>query len=232
MQTSTAYRPGEQSIFEETLTAWRKGELSSTVLVDHREAKGRIDLDDEAHTMRQLVRSTARRLGWMDLDRLYREMRDPRSCPDVETAARYFLNRPMSGQDAWIAKDVHERQTRADVVEMGESICVGFDGSLNDDSTVLRGCRMSDGFLFRLGLWAKPDGPAGIGWEVPRLEVLAAIREAYRPLRRGAGLLRPARVALRHRRRWLRSSARAGHRVADVSVLARWLRRWIVCTRA
>jgi hypothetical protein len=38
---------------------------------------------------------------------------------------------------------------------------------------------MSDGFLFRLGLWAKPDGPAGIGWEVPRLEVLAAIREAY-----------------------------------------------------
>jgi hypothetical protein len=28
LQTSTAYRPGEQSIFEETLTAWRKGELS------------------------------------------------------------------------------------------------------------------------------------------------------------------------------------------------------------
>jgi phage terminase large subunit-like protein len=179
LQTSTAYRPGEQSIFEETLTAWRKGELPASVLVDHREAKGRIDLDDTAHTMRQLRHVYGAASEWMDLDRIYREMRDPRSCPDVETAARYFLNRPMSGRDAWIAKDVHDRQTRADVVEMGEAITIGFDGSLNDDSTVLRGCRISDGFLFRIGVWAKPDGPAGIGWEVPRLEVLAAIRETF-----------------------------------------------------
>jgi phage terminase large subunit-like protein len=179
LQTSTAYRPGEQSIFEETLTAWRKGELAKTVLVDHREAKGRIDLDDEAHTLAQLRQVYGAAAEWMDLDRIYREMRDPRSCPDVETAARYYLNRPMSGQDAWIAKDVHERQTRADVIEPGEHIALGFDGSLNDDTTVLRGCRMSDGFLFRIGAWPKPDGPAGMGWAVPRLEVLAAIREAF-----------------------------------------------------
>lgn len=179
LQTSTAYRPGEQSIFEETLTAWRKGELAASVLVDHREAKGRIDLDDEAHTMRQLKQVYGAAAEWMDLDRIYREMRDPRSCPDVETAARYFLNRPMSGRDAWIAKDIHERQTKADVVDMGEPICIGFDGSLNEDSTVLRGCRMSDGYLFRIGVWAKPEGPAGIGWEVPRLEVLAAIRDTF-----------------------------------------------------
>jgi hypothetical protein len=38
---------------------------------------------------------------------------------------------------------------------------------------------MSDGFLFKIGAWAKPDGAAGAGWEVPRLEVLAAIREAF-----------------------------------------------------
>lgn len=179
LQTSTAYRPGEQSIFEETLTSWRKGELSPTVLVDHREAKGRIDLDDAEHTMKQLQQVYGAASGWMDLDRIYREMRDPRSCPDVETAARYFLNRPMSGQDAWIAKDVHERQTKAEAVAPGTAIALGFDGSINDDSTVLRGCRMSDGFLFKIGVWAKPDGPQGIGWEVPRREVLAAIRDAY-----------------------------------------------------
>jgi phage terminase large subunit-like protein len=179
LQTSTAYRPGEQSIFEETLTAWRKGELSPSVYVDHREAKGKIDLEDEAHTMRQLKQVYGAAAEWMDLGRIYREMRDPRSCPDVETAARYFLNRPMSGQDAWIAKDIHERQTKADVVALGEAIALGFDGSLNDDSTVLRGCRMSDGYLFRIGTWAKPEGPAGIGWEVPRLEVLAAIRQTH-----------------------------------------------------
>jgi hypothetical protein len=50
LQTSTAYRPGEQSVFEETLTAWRKQELSPSVLVDHREAKGRIRYRRRAST--------------------------------------------------------------------------------------------------------------------------------------------------------------------------------------
>lgn len=180
MQTTTAYRPGEQSIAEQTLTAWRKGELSQSVHVDHREAKGRVDIIDRDHTMAQLRYVYGAAAAWMDLDRIYREMCDPRSCPDDATAARYFLNRPMSTQDAWIAKDVHERQTRhGDVVAAGEAITIGFDGSLNDDTTVLRGCRMSDGFLFRIGAWPKPDGVAGIGWEVPRADVLATIREAF-----------------------------------------------------
>jgi hypothetical protein len=53
----------------------------------------------------------------MDLDRIYREMLDPRSCPDEATAARYFLNRPMSTVDAWIAKDVARAAgPRGDVV--------------------------------------------------------------------------------------------------------------------
>ncbi|HXI11179.1 MAG TPA: hypothetical protein VNM92_00840, partial [Thermoanaerobaculia bacterium] len=51
-QTTTAYRPGEQSVAEDTFTAWRKGELSSRVFVNHREAKGKVDLDDEEHTKR------------------------------------------------------------------------------------------------------------------------------------------------------------------------------------
>lgn len=178
LQTSTAYRPGEQSIFEETLTAWRKGELDASVLVDHREAKGRIDITDEKHTMSQLGQVYGAAASWMDLPRIYREMCDPRSCPDEATAARYFLNRPMSTKDAWIAKDVHDRQKRTRVVEPGEEITLGFDGSLNDDTTVLRGCCVSDGFLFRIGAWPKPDGAAGIGWEVPRADVLAAIDEA------------------------------------------------------
>lgn len=178
-QTSTAYRPGEQSVFEETLTAWRKGELSPRVYVNHREAKGRIDIRDEDHTMRQLRYVYGASSEWQDLDRKYRDMLDPRICPDDATAARYFLNRPMSTVDAWIAKDVHERQTKHEVVEMGTPIALGFDGSLNEDTTVLRGCRMSDGYLFRIGAWAKPAGAAGIGWEVPRSDVLATIREAH-----------------------------------------------------
>ncbi|WP_372672985.1 hypothetical protein [Amycolatopsis kentuckyensis] len=208
LQTSTAYRPGEQSVFEETLTAWRKGELPASVFVDHREARGRIDINDKAHTIAQLKQvygaAMDPKTGWMDPEAVYATMKDPRKCADEATAARYYLNRPMSGQNAWIAKDVYERQsviaeplegdTRPRpmaVVLPGEEITVGFDGSLNDDTTVLRGCRMSDGFLFRIGAWPKPAGIDGIGWEVPRRDVLATIRETYRRYRVKRGYFDP-----------------------------------------
>lgn len=180
-QTSTAYRPGEQSVFETTLTQWRKKELPESVYVNHREATGKIDLDDKDRTIRQLREVYGPAAEWIDLDRKYRDMRDVRICPDDETAARYFLNRPMSSKDAWIPDDVVKRQGTKSVVTVaaGESIALGFDGSLNDDSTVLIGCRMSDGFLFKVGIWAKPEGPAGNWWEVPRADVLAKIRESF-----------------------------------------------------
>lgn len=177
-QTSTAYRPGEGSVFEDTLTAWRKGELSSAVHVNHREAKGRIDIQDRDHTIKQLNQVYGASAEWHDMDRKYLDMLDPRVCEDEETAARYFLNRPMSSRDAWIPADVVERQVKDDRVEPGTAIALGFDGSLNDDSTVLIGSRMSDGFLFPIGIWSKPAGPAGNWWEVPRSEVLAEIRHA------------------------------------------------------
>lgn len=179
LQTSTAYRPGEMSIFEETLTAWRKQELSKTVYVNHREAKGRIDIQDHDHTLAQLNYVYGAASAWMDLERIYREMLDPRSCPDEETAARYFLNRPLSGRDAWITDAVVERQKRAEAVPDGTAISLGFDGSLNDDSTVLIATRMSDGFVFPIDIWAKPAGPEGNWWEVPRSDVLATIRQTF-----------------------------------------------------
>lgn len=184
LQTTTAYKPGEESIAEQKLTAWRKGKLDSSVYVDHREARGRIEITDRDHTLKQLRQVYGEAMdperGWMEAERVYQDMLDPTVCRDEAEAARYFLNRPMSGQDAWIAKAIHERQTRPEKVAHGTAIAIGFDGSLNNDSTVLRGCRMSDGFLFKLGAWEKPDGPAGDAWQVPRSEVLAAIRQAHK----------------------------------------------------
>ena len=178
-QTSTAYRPGEQSVFETTLTLWRKGDLPESVYVNHREATGKIDLDDKGRTIRQLREVYGPAAEWIDMDRKYRDMRDLRICPDEETAARYFLNRPMSSKDAWIPDDVVKRQIRAEAVDPGARVTLGFDGSLNDDATVLIGCRVSDGFIFPVGIWAKPSGPEGNWWEVPRSDVLSTIREAF-----------------------------------------------------
>jgi hypothetical protein len=183
--TTTACRLGEQSIWEVIEKQWRKGELGPEWLIHHREAKGKIDLHDEHQTLRQLREVYGPAMdpetGWMEPERVYRDMMDATICPDEQTAVRYFLNRSMAGSDAWLASDIYERQMLTGVVVApGSDITLGFDGSLNDDSTVLRGCRMSDGFLFTLGIWEKPDGAAGVGWEVPRAEVLDKVRWAYK----------------------------------------------------
>lgn len=178
-QTSTAYRPGENSVFETTLTMHRKGELTDSVYVNHREAKGKVNIQDTEHTKRQLIYVYGAAAPRIDMDRKIRDMRDIRICPDEETAARYFLNRPMSGKDAWIADAVVTRQIREEPIEDGTAIALGFDGSLNDDSTVLIASRMSDGLGFPIGIWAKPSGPEGNWWEVPRGDVLRTIRESF-----------------------------------------------------
>jgi len=182
MQTTTMYRLGEQSTAEETLTAWRLGELPETTHVDHREASGRVNsetLRDRDYTIAQLREVYGAAAEWMDLERIYRDMRNPRVCEDDAQAARYFLNRGIPASDGWIDLDVVKRQRLREVVEPGTAIALGFDGSLNDDSTVLIGSRMSDGFLFPVGIWEKPKGRAGLLWEVPRADVLATFREAF-----------------------------------------------------
>lgn len=194
--TTTACKLGEQSVWEVIEKRWKRGELDPGWLVHHREAKGRIDIGDRERTLRQLrdVYGAAMdpETGWMDPEKVYRIMLDPTECRDEAEAARYYLNRSMSGSDAWIPQATVEKaqvgepvmaDTTADVmsvVEPGEAISIGFDGSLNDDSTVIRGCRLSDGFRFTIGIWEKPDGAAGAGWEVPRREVLERFRWALK----------------------------------------------------
>lgn len=194
--TTTACKLGEQSVWEVLEGMYQRGELGPEWLVYHREAKGRIDIDDDERTLRQLRQVYGAAMhpvtGWMDPERTLRTMRDPNECRDEAEAARYFLNRSMPGDDAWVSKRAVEdaqvgepakSETVEDVlaqVSATDAIAIGFDGSLNDDSTVIRGCRMSDGLRFTIGMWEKPEGVAGVGWEVPRREVMARLRWALR----------------------------------------------------
>lgn len=197
--TTTACRLGELSVWEVLEKQWRRGELGPEWLIHHREAKGKIDIGDEQRTLRQLrdVYGPAMdpEAGWMEAERVYADMLDPTICPDEQTAARYYLNRSMAGSDAWIPKTAVENvivkgstgpdgpDGRWERIDPGTPITIGLDGSLNDDSTVIRGCRMSDGLRFTIGMWEKPLGAAGTGWEVPRLEVLDRFRWAARTYR-------------------------------------------------
>lgn len=196
LPTTTACKLGEQSVWEVVEKRWRRGELDAGWLIHHREPKGRIDIADQARTLKQLrdVYGPAMdpNTGWMDPHDVYRLMLDPTVCRDEAEAARYYLNRSMPGSDAWISKAVVESAESNDglvltdttagqkhwMPEVGTEISMGLDGSLNDDSTVIRGCRMSDGLRFTIGIWEKPDGALGAGWEVPRRQVLDVFRWA------------------------------------------------------
>ena len=183
--TTTACKLGERSVWEVIEKLWKLDQLGPEWLVHHREAVGKIDILDRDRTIRQLRKVYGAAMhpetGWMEPERVYADMLDPTICRDEAEAARYYLNRSMAGSDAWIPLVAVEDVTvkaNADTVEQGEPITIGADGSLNEDSTVIRGCRLSDGFRFTIGIWEKPEGAAGVGWEVPRREVLERFRWA------------------------------------------------------
>lgn len=180
--TTTACKLGELSVWEGIEKRHRRKELGPEWLVHHREARGKIDILDRDRTLRQLREVYGAAMhpdtGWMTPERVYSLMLNPEVCRDEAEAARYFLNRSMAGSDAWIAKPAVEAVMRPRRVESGEAITIGFDGSLNEDSTVIRGCCLSDGYRFTIGLWEKPSGAAGAAWEVPRKDVLQVFREA------------------------------------------------------
>ncbi|RCV59346.1 terminase [Marinitenerispora sediminis] len=78
-----------------------------------------------------------------------------------------------------------QAQVRDLGLEAGDRIALGFDGSIRDDATVLIACRVEDRLFFPLGMWERPDGPAGEGWEVDREAVDEAVHaafELYEPL--------------------------------------------------
>lgn len=59
------------------------------------------------------------------------------------------------------------------IVEPGEDIILGFDGSYTGDSTALVGCCLSDKHIFVIKVWEKPlEDP---NWRVPIIEVEAEI---------------------------------------------------------
>lgn len=187
LETSTMYLPGEESVAEEThklAKAIAEGKTKkSRLLFDHREANADVDLSDEAEVIAGLKEAYGPFADVMDLERIVAEIFDPRNSP--QDSRRYYFNQPTSSRDAWIsAPEWGACLDTSKVVEKGEAITLGFDGSRKRsrgiaDATALVACRVSDGHLFEIRVWEQPDGPAGDDWEVPVAEVDAEVRRAF-----------------------------------------------------
>lgn len=168
METSTMYRPGEESVAEAThnyaqaIAEGRSRERG--LLFDHREAPAATDLADRDSLLAGLRAAYGPAATWLDLDGIIAEIWDPQS--DPSDSRRYWLNQPAVAEDALVTAAEWDACVFEDVLEPGEEITLGFDGSKNDDSTVLVAMRVRDRFATVVGVQEKDDRVAG--WEVDR----------------------------------------------------------------
>lgn len=193
IESPNAYRPGEGSVSEQSAEYARKitegRTRDSGLLWDHREAPPDTDMTDPASLRAGLALvygdSAEINGGWVDTEnRIPAEIWDPDTHP--QDARLYYLNQITHASDSWLTQPEWAGCLDVEaVVADREAITLGFDGSRArsrgvTDATALIGCRVSDGHLFELGVWEQPPGPTGDDWQVPVLEVEAAVSEAFR----------------------------------------------------
>ena len=94
---------------------------------------------------------------------------------DLPQAERFFGNRLVAGAGAAVEPEQWDAIARPRDVPEGSYIGAGFDGSINEDETWLRGCTV-DGYRFTIGRWARPEGSAWLEWQAEHPEIGRATR--------------------------------------------------------
>lgn len=200
IESPNAYIPGEGSVAESSASTWHQIRVGKTkddgLLYDHREAPANTDLSDYDSLLKGLrvaygdssghpdgcvLHDPPCAPGHVDLDRLIRTIWDPSQ--DVQVSRSDFLNQITHASDSWLSQPEWRAAFNADkVVEEGEAIALGFDGSRgrnrgNADATALIGCRISDGFLFEIRVWEARMGDKD--WMPSLFEVDATVEMAF-----------------------------------------------------
>jgi hypothetical protein len=182
LETTTMFAPGQDSVAEKTyeeaeaIREGRKKRGRARLLYDHRYGVCK-DLKNEDELRAALIDSYGDAMEWMDIETLVDDFYDLRN--DAADGKRYFLNSRTSSSDAWMDSDAWEVCRRPEEIAPGELVTLGFDGSIRDDATALCACRVSDGHLQLLGVWEKPEGPEGEGWQVDRESVDNTVARAF-----------------------------------------------------
>lgn len=186
VETTNAHEPtgggDEASSAEKSYRAWidqRDGKSQKRdILYDSREAPA-LTPEQLAHepTLREALRLAYGDSTWVDLDPIVGEIYD--SSTPVEEGRRFYLNQIVAASDAWLRPDDYEACESDAVPPLapGETITLGFDGSLTDDSTVLVGVRVEDGAPFLLGVWERPTG--AVDWEVDKELVRGLVAQTF-----------------------------------------------------
>lgn len=168
IETTNAWDPAEESVAQNTF------ESRSEDVYRDKSDPGTGSIRNKRERA-QMLKRVYRNSFWVPLDRIDAEIVDllPR---DPAQAERFFLNRIVATQDAWMDPQLWQQCERAELLADGDRVTLGFDGAKFDDATALVACRVDDGHLEMLGLW-ESDGSEE--WEVDSVAVDAAVAQAY-----------------------------------------------------
>lgn len=170
LETSTMYQPGLDSVAEKT-HEYHKAIVEGRVkepglLFDHRQAPDGTDLSDRDELLAGLRAAYGPAAEWMDLDGIIAEIWDPQS--DPADSRRYWLNQPTVAEDQLVSPREWALCASDDRLSDGDDVTLGFDGGKTDDATALVAMRLSDRLVQPIGIWERPAGRAGDGWEIDR----------------------------------------------------------------
>ena len=206
LESPNAYIPGEGSVAEESAEYAKKIAEGRTrladLLYDHREAPADTDLTDRESIVAGLrhaygcssdhpdgcvLHDPPCKPGWAPIESNADMFWDPAN--DVQKLRSDFLNQVTHASDAWVTRpawNACSREIKEDVAPpaRGDVIVLGFDGSRKrtrgmTDATALVAVRVSDGYVWPLGIWEEPDGPASDDWQIPVDDVNRVVDETF-----------------------------------------------------
>lgn len=192
-EVTNAWDPSQDSAAQTTAQAKAKG-----VYLDHRgvglERLSKSEFEDDKIVLERIVvkYGDSCRLagGWVDEQGILASVRD--LATGEAEARRYYLDEITVGERDAVDATRWDGLARpkdpddpSSMLQPGERIVLGFDGSRVRDRTVLIAVRISDGRWFRLGVWAPQDyrtdyeREQGLPGRIPEHLVEGAMDDAY-----------------------------------------------------
>lgn len=202
LETSTMYAPGENSVAEDTHASSKS---VPGVLFDHKQAPkdGELipgtdivmDIEDDASVIAALRYVYGPAASWMDLEGIVaKQLRDPKK--RESDFRRYYLNQPWSLEEKFIRADewdelcvpnrfgndpdgreTYDERTISPIPDQTD-VVLAFDGSLNNDWTVLSVITIDlKPHVDVVKTWDPPEDKPD-GWSVDVLDVMETIRLA------------------------------------------------------
>lgn len=176
--TTTMYAPGEGSVAEAVHDFAKlidSGEIPNPRLFFfHRQADPKWDLSDREQRIAAITEASGIATEWSDIEGIAAQWDEPDA--DRAYLERVWTNRAVKPQGKAFDAERWKKLIRPAYVCPKDALVVaGFDGSRYWDATALVACEVATGYEWVIDVWARPDLPPGVSWEVPLDDVEAAV---------------------------------------------------------